>query len=113
MREGEGQANQLYFKKPVKKTLRKEHAWLQFQNKLFQENNCFYRFLTDVARISLFQGFVVKKIIGDAIRPGRILIERALNCLTGTRKGRLSSSERHRVSSLSLTLQLTVWLYYL
>jgi len=76
MREGEGQADQLYFKKPVKKTLRKEHAWLQFQNKLFQENKCFYRFLTDVARISLFQGFVVKKIIGDAIRPGRILIER-------------------------------------
>ena len=61
---------------PIKKTLRKEHACLQFQNKLFQEYNCFCRFLTDVARISLFQAFVAKKIIGDAIRPGRIWIGR-------------------------------------
>ena len=38
---------------PIKKTLRKEHACLQFQNKLFQEDKCFCRFLTDVARISL------------------------------------------------------------
>ena len=54
----------------------KEHACLQFQNKLFQEDKCFCRSLTDVARISLFQAFVVKKIIGDAIRPGKIWIER-------------------------------------
>ena len=63
---------------PMKKTLRKEHACLQFQNKLFQEDKCFCRFLTDVARISLslFLAFVVKKIIGVAICPGRIWIER-------------------------------------
>ena len=47
-----------------------------FQNKLSQEDKCFCRFLTDVARVSLFPAFVVKKIIGDAIHPGRIWIER-------------------------------------
>ena len=61
---------------PMKKTVRKEHACSQFQNKLFEENKCFYGFLTDVARTSLFQAFVVKKNISDAIRPGRIWIEK-------------------------------------
>jgi len=89
----------------MKKTVRKEHACLQFQNKLFEENKCFCRFLTDVARTSLFQAFVVKKNIVDAIRPGRIWIEKVSFELSHvTWKRRLSPSERHRVSLLSLRL---------
>ena len=87
MREGEGQGNQLYFEK--------SHS----------EDTCFCRFLTDVARTSLFQAFVVKKSIDDAIRPGRIWIEKVSFELSHvTRKRRLSPSERHRVSLLSLRL---------
>jgi len=89
----------------MKKTVRKEHACLQFQNKLFEENKCFCRFLTDVARTSLFQAFVVKKNIVDAIRPGRIWIEKvSFELSLVTWKRRLSPSERHRVSLLSLRL---------
>ena len=54
---------------------------------------------------SLFQAFVVKKNIVDAIRPGRIWIEKVSFELSHvTWKRRLSLSERHRVSLLSLRL---------
>ena len=65
MREGgEGQTNQLYFEKSNERLSEGARMFTIPKKLYFQEDKCFYRFLTDVARISLFQAFVVKKIIG-------------------------------------------------
>ena len=78
MREGEGQTNQLYFEKSNKKysqegarmfTIPKQAIPIsQFQFLPISHRRC--------RNLSLFPAFVVKKIIGVAICPGRIWIER-------------------------------------
>jgi len=77
MREGEGQTNQLYFEKSNKKDSQEGAHMFTIPKQAFPRGQVFLPISHRRCKnLSLFLAFVVKKIIGVAICPGRIWIER-------------------------------------
>ena len=79
MREGEGQTNELYFEKSNEKDSEEGARMLTIPKQAIPRGQVFlpisHRRCKNLS-LSLFLAFVVKKIIGVAICPGRIWIER-------------------------------------
>ena len=79
MREGEGQTNELYFEKSNEKDSQEGERMFTIPKQAIPRGQVFlpisHRRCKNLS-LSLFLAFVVKKIIGIVICPGRIWIER-------------------------------------
>ena len=77
MREGEGQTNELYFEKSNEKDSGRSTHVYNSKTSYSKRTSVSADFSQTLQEsLSLFLAFVVKKIIGVAICPGRIWIER-------------------------------------